>query len=65
MTTFRTEMITQINNLKLKGLDEDSIYRRYLDGKNLENGDEEASEQEIKDRVNYLKRMTDNYLDLW
>ena len=57
-------MTTMINTLKLKGIDEDTIYKRYLDGIDLENGDEIPMEQ-IKQRVGYLNDMTTYYLDLW
>ena len=61
----RNLMETLINNLKLKGINEDDIYKSYLDGKNLENGEEEISQQQIEVRVEYLTKMTETYLDLW
>ena len=57
-------MTTLINTIKLKGIDEDTIYRRYLDGKNLET-EEEIPLQQIKQRVKYLTDMTDFYNNLW
>ena len=66
MREFRANhfMTTMINTLKLKGIDEDTIYKRYLDGINLET-EEEISLEQIKLRVEYLKDMTQYYVDLW
>ena len=57
-------MTTWINNLKLKGHDEQTIFTRYLDGKNIEN-ENEVSTQIIKQRVKYLEDMSEFYNNLW
>ena len=66
MKRFRTEnlMTTWINDLKLKGHDEQIIFKRYLDGKNIEN-ENEISMEIIKQRVKYLNDMTEFYNNLW
>ena len=59
-----TRMETRINYLKLKGMNEDDIYRRYIDGKKLL-GEREDVSIRIKIRVKYLNELVDHYLTLW
>ena len=60
-------MQTCINKLKLREWTENDIYTTYLDGKSVEEktyGDKIKNE-EINNRVEYLKKLTEIYIDCW
>ena len=67
MEPFRkeTQMQTRINSLKLKGINEDDLYRQYIDGKKLYGERKDRSIKAIKLSVKYLTELVDHYLALW
>ena len=58
-------MKREINNLKVNGMSEEDIYRRYINGEKLgvERGDVDV--KTIKIRVKYLEGLVERYQTLW
>ena len=60
-------MESTIKRLKLKEWTENDIYKNYLHGKSMDesNFGEEVDNFEINNRVEYLTKLTETYLDCW
>ena len=67
MRSFRKDakMETKINSLKISRIDEEDIYRRYINRENTERGKGEIGLKGVKSRVNYLNTLVERYLALW
>ena len=58
-------METKINNLKLKEIYEEDIYRRYINGETLSGERGDIGLKRVKSRVKYLNSLVERYLALW